>query len=176
MQEEHMPLLMDFSNESKNAAHLQRAKKNRRSYDLKATFPDEMSALVAVQQDFSWSRKQRIQTAHGVKQFFRCKKVKSRGKPCAAAAFLLYDGASENVKWFESQSEHDCDQSDNKVACKIMTAEVQKVVRDMFADYKTCKPIAARLAALNLPVPTDYQINNELSKLRNAKYNQELTQ
>lgn len=170
-----MPPLLDFPNGLQQLAQIQRAKKNRRIYDLKATFPDEMSALVAVQQDFSWSKKQKIQTAHGVKQFFRCKKVKSRGKPCAAAAFLLYDGATENVKWFESQSEHDCDQSDNKVASK-MTADVQKVVRDMFDGYKTCKPIAARLAELNLPVPTEYQINNELNKLRNEKYYSELAQ
>lgn len=166
---------MHSGNESKDAVQLRRAKKNRRIYDLKATFADEMSALVAVQQDFSWSKKQKIQTAHGVKQFFRCKKVKSRGKPCAAAAFLLYDNVAKNVKWFESQSEHDCDQSDNKVASK-MTAEVQRVVRDMFAGYKTCKPIVARLTELNLPVPTEYQINNELNRLRNEKYSLELTQ
>lgn len=111
--DEMVPDFLDSSHESNSGVEtmkMKRFKMNNRIYDKKSEYPDEESAFKAVNVKALWTKTQRTHTEEGLKQYYRCKKVKARGRQCAAGAFLLFDTATETYIWFESQNEHDCDQ------------------------------------------------------------------
>lgn len=105
----------------------------------------------------------------GDKNYYRCNRVKARGKQCSASLYLHFENTSYRVLLYKSTSIHDCDISVSK-AGPVLTNEVKNKIEEL-ADQQL-KPIVIqdRLRGIKLPIPKKYIIANHLAKYKREKF------
>lgn len=85
-----------------------------------------------------WSAYYSTKSAEGLRQKFRCNKVKfDAAIQCAKSCYLLHASRSTKVVLFMSDSEHDHDENANLVY--EIADDTKKAIRDMF-ELGVCKP------------------------------------
>lgn len=123
--------------------------RKRVAYKVHEVFESKDAADAHLKEEGCWAAKKRIDTEEGEKQFFRCKKVKSRGEQCAASIHLLYEATSSRVYLFRSDAEHNCHEIDNK-AGPSMTPDIKKLIEVLCDQQMKPLEIMDRLTMLKV--------------------------
>lgn len=113
-------------------------KRVHQTFSLCQSFENETDALKFLAIENCWSAYYSTKSDDGVRQKYRCNKVKFRAtKQCARSCYLLYDSRSSKVHFFVSNNEHDHDDNGNLVY--EIPVDTKKAIRDMF-EMGVCKP------------------------------------
>ncbi len=86
-------------------------KQNRRKWFPTCTYYSKEGAINKIKMDGIWSQSNTNTTSEGKRVYYRCNKVKRRGKQCPAAVHLLYHSENDCVTMFETGSDHFHDES-----------------------------------------------------------------
>lgn len=156
----HIPEQADSTDEIIPDAQSSPARKRRRViYSSENTFENRTEALAFVEKEKCWSMMKSTQTKVGVKTFFRCNKVKARGKQCMATIYLLFDITSARVFLFRCKHDHNCNHIVSKANMKL-TPELRQAIESLCAQRQKPMQILKSLTQLGKPTP----------KLRTIKY------
>lgn len=115
-----------------------------------------------------WSSTQTYHSGNGKRVIYRCKKIPSRAKTCAAAPFLLYDIKSNRVNIFINKEAHNHDEILANSKTRGINEETQTAILDLVdSSIRAPKHIRERLGRLaannpDIKVPTEKQIYNFL--------------
>lgn len=138
-------------------------------FNLYQSFANEEDALNLLATEHCWSAYYKTNSDDGVRQKFRCNKVKFRAKKqCAKSCYLLYDSRSSMVHLFMSDSEHDHDENANLVY--EIEPDTKQAIRDMF-DMGVCKPkqILNNLMMKKYELPDRTKFDSFLKSLRSER-------
>ncbi|CAF4089063.1 unnamed protein product, partial [Rotaria sordida] len=114
-----------------------------------------------------WSYHYTNTTAAGKKKFFRCNKVKARGKQCDAGIYLLFDSTNDKVVLFRTTSNHTHDSIQEKPS--RIPNEVKKIIQELFELKLKLKAIIEVLHERGVTLPSISQLNNFFRTIKNTK-------
>lgn len=127
-------------------------------------------AMVAINSENLWSKKRTHVVSDGQKIYFRCNKVKLRGKDCTAGLYLLIEASSESVICFRSVADHDHQNSDQLSKPKGIDPLAKLEIDRLFSLNMKPKAILKHLAQALYVMPTANQLNNYLALLHKQRY------
>ncbi|CAM4952599.1 unnamed protein product [Rotaria socialis] len=157
---------MDTS-ETEDNGNKKRVKKRQRNWVEKMVFINTEEAEEAVIKENQWSYHYTNTTAAGEKKFFRCNKVKARGKQCDAGIYLLFESTNDNVVLFRSTSDHTHDNIGEKPS-RIPT-EVKTIIQELFELKLKPKAIIEVLHERGITPPSILQLNIFLRTIKRTK-------
>jgi len=114
-----------------------------------------------------WSYHYTNTTAAGKKKFFRCNKVKARGKQCDAGIYLLFNSTNDKVVLFRATSDHTHDSTQEKPS--RIPNEVKTVIQELYELKLKPKAIIEVLHERGITPPNISQLNNFLRTIKNTK-------
>ncbi|CAF4065468.1 unnamed protein product, partial [Rotaria sp. Silwood1] len=114
-----------------NQEHVQEKKTARRIFKWveDKSFSNDLDAVMAIKQERQWSRYYSNNGHDGIKVYYRCNRVKFRGKQCSASIYLYYPNDSNKVVLFRSTSEHDHTELDER---KVVSEEAKQIIEELF--------------------------------------------
>jgi len=150
-----------------NQEHVQERKTARRKFKWveDKSFHNDLDAEMAIKQERQWSRYYSNKGHDGIKVYYRCNRVKFRGKQCSASIYLYYPNDSNKVVLFRSTSEHDHTESDER---KVFSEEAKQIIVELFDLRLKPKKIYELLQDRNYKISRN-QVNNYLTHLRRKK-------
>lgn len=146
----------------------QRNPNRRRKWKRDRLLTNEQEIDNVINKENFWSFHYSNISAEGRKLYYRCNKVKLRGKQCDAGIFLLYDAASNDVILFRCTSEHTHEEI--KSHKPKISFDVQQEIQRLFNLKLKPKGILEALNEKQFPVPTMVQLRNFLTKIKKEKY------
>ncbi|KAI5634079.1 calcineurin-like phosphoesterase domain-containing protein [Phthorimaea operculella] len=81
-------------------------KREIKIYLFDKSFSTSAEAERAIKDELVWKKARTYKSNDGLKIFYRCNQVKSRGPQCAASIHLLYPSDSDNVLLFRTNCDH----------------------------------------------------------------------
>jgi hypothetical protein len=141
--------------------------KRQRNWVEKMVFNNTEEAEEAVIKENQWSYHYTNTTAAGIKKFFRCNKVKARGKQCDAGIYLLFDSTNDRVVLFNTTSDHTHDSIEERSS--RIPIEVKKIIQELFELKLKPKAIIEVLHERGITLPTISQLNNYLRTIKSTK-------
>lgn len=161
----------DSNSDSNSDSETEPAKRKRihQTFSLLQSFENEEDALKFLAIDGCWSAYYSTKSDDGVRQKYRCNKVKFRAKnQCAKSCYLLYDSRSSKVNLFMSDSEHDHVENANSVY--EIPIDTKNAIRDMF-EMGVCKPkqILNNLMIKKYDIPDRTKFDSYLKSLRKER-------
>jgi hypothetical protein len=147
--------------------HKKRKTKRNRNWIRETTFSTKVDALSAIEKEGQWSFHYRNQTSEGIKEYYRCNKVKLRGQQCDAALHILYDATSDDVIIFKTSNDHTHAMNNlrNEQFTETTKLEIIKLVE------LKLKPKAILQALLEKGVTAKMsQLRNYLANYKRKKY------
>ncbi|XP_047999155.1 uncharacterized protein LOC125236407 [Leguminivora glycinivorella] len=137
-------------------------------FDKKFQSVDEAKQFLRAEK--TWSVKFTHTKEEGIKQYYRCNKVKLRGTQCAAQIYLLFESNSDAVFMYRTGCDHDHENIGNKSDYGI-SQETKDEINKLYALHVKPQSILKRLSEIeNMKVPSKRQLNNYLSDHRRAIY------
>ncbi|KAF9758301.1 hypothetical protein NGRA_3148 [Nosema granulosis] len=155
------------TNESVSSGNIKRVKKRQRNWVKEMVFNTATEAKQAVIKENQWSYHYTNTTVEGKKKFFRCNKVKFRGKQCDACIHLLFSSTSDEVILYRDKSDHTHDKIQEKSS--IITNEVKEAIKELFELKLKPKAILEVLHERRMAVPSIGQLNNFLRSMKTEK-------
>ncbi|CAF1612146.1 unnamed protein product, partial [Didymodactylos carnosus] len=122
----------------------------------------------AIKEENQWSHHYTNTTNEGKKKYFRCNKVKLRGRQCDACIYLLFDSTSNEVVLFRDESNHTHDMIQGKNS-RIST-EVKQAIQELFELKLKPKAIIEALHERKMEVPNISRLNNFLRSIKSKKF------
>jgi hypothetical protein len=114
------------TSEPASSGNTNTVKKRQRRWVKDMVFNNAVEATEAVMKENQWSHHYTNTTAEGKKKYFRCNKVKFRGKQCDTGIYLLFNSTSDEVTLYRAKSNHTHDQIQEKTSA--ITNEVKEVI------------------------------------------------
>jgi hypothetical protein len=142
-------------------------KKRQRNLVEKMVFNNTEEAEEAVIKEKQWSYHYTNTTAAGKKKFFRCNKVKARGKQCDAGIYLLLNSTNDKVVLFRTTSDHTHDSIQEKPS--RIPNEIKEVIQELFELKLKPKAIIEVLHERGITLPSIRQLNNFLRTIKSRK-------
>lgn len=165
---------LNGSDESEEEVQKQTRTRTTHNYIYQKTFEDQDKAKEWLESENTWSSFRWYDTNAGRKQLLRCKMVPTRGKQCAASAYLLYNADSFQVTLFESIEQHDHEQILEGVEIKgINSATNEAICALLLLNVTIPKAILSQLEQqvannTEIKVPKIRQLYNFLQR-KNSK-------
>jgi len=152
-----------------DVASIQRkAKKRCRVWNFEKHFPNVEEAKAAINGEKCWSYAFANKTEEGMKVYYRCNRVKFRGKQCDAGIHLVHDSRSDEVNLFRANADHKHDNNESK---SILSVEAKELIKELFklkAKPKRIREIFIERAIT--PIPSEIQLRNQLVHIRKEIY------
>ena len=155
------------TNETANNKNQKRMKKRQRNWVEEMVFNNSEEAEEAVIKENHWSYHYTNTTVAGKKKFFRCNKVKTRGKQCDAGIYLLFDSTNDKVVLFRATSDHTHDRIQEKPS--RIPNEAKKLIQELYELKLKPKAIVEVLHERGITLPSISQLNNFLRTIKNTK-------
>lgn len=127
-------------------------------------------AMEAIGIENIWSKIRTHTVEEGRKIYFRCKKVKLRGRPCTSAMYLLLESNSTQVRVFRTLEQHDHDDHKARAAEPGIKPDIKSEISRLFNQHTKPKAMLRILGEAGLEVPSKSQLCNYLSLLKKNKY------
>jgi hypothetical protein len=131
-------------------------------------FNNVKEAEEAIIKENEWSYHHTYETDEGKKKFFRCNKVRRRGKQCDAGIYLLLNSTRDEVILFHDKSNHTHDNIPGKTS--RISNNVKEVINELFELKLKPKAILEALHERGMAAPTIGQLNNFLRSIKTKKF------
>ena len=157
---------MELESSNSSGTVKQKRKQNRRKWFPICTYCSKEGAINKIKMDGIWSQSNTNTTSEGKRVYYRCNKVKRRGKQCPAAVHLLYHSENDCVTMFETGSDHFHDESKSTG----INEQSRLLIDELFKFKVKPKRMLETLEEKGLPVPLRKQLSNYLVSLRKKLY------
>ncbi|CAF1482527.1 unnamed protein product, partial [Rotaria sordida] len=154
------------TNEIVDNGNQKRMKKRQRKWVEEKVFNNTEEAEEVVIKENQWSYHYTNTTAAGKKKFFRCNKVKARGKQCDAGIYLLFDSTNDKVVLFRATSDHTHDSMQEKPS--RIPNEVKTIIQELYELKLKPKAIIEVLHERGIALPSISQLNNFLRTIKKS--------
>ncbi|XP_055380607.1 uncharacterized protein LOC129611454 [Condylostylus longicornis] len=163
----HILPLKKFSSKSQNEL---KRKSSDRMWKEETTFRSLAEAEKAVEMEQTWGFTTKSKSKSGIKRYYRCNRVPSRGKNCESGLYLFLKADSEDVILVRSGLPHTC----HEIPCRNrgLTVEIREEINRLIEFNWKTKQIYDYLNENNFsPMPSKVQVNNYIGVLRERKFN-----
>ncbi|XP_069355625.1 uncharacterized protein [Maniola hyperantus] len=124
-----------------------------------------------VKSENSWGRNYTRMTQEGLKKFYRCNKVRKRGRQCAAELYSLFVNDSDDVFVYRTDADHDHDKIGARVKSYGIPYETKILIDELMDQRLKQKNILAALRKMDgIKMPTKRQVDNYVAEKRRAKF------
>ncbi|CAF4542832.1 unnamed protein product, partial [Rotaria magnacalcarata] len=145
---------------------LERKKKNRRKWIPLCTYSDKNDVIKKIKDGGIWSKTHTNITNEGKRTYYRCNRVKRRGKPCSDSIHVLHHSENECVTMYKTEDDH----LHNESRSIGINQQSKEVICELFKMKIKSKRIPEILEEKSLPVPKKQQLSSYLISLRKTYY------
>jgi hypothetical protein len=160
----------DSESETTEVVKKTRNPTRNRKWKLEKVFENTEEGEEAVINEKTWGFHFSNSTFEGKRKYFRCNKVKYRGKQCDAGVHLFYDATNEKVVLFRSAAAHTHDSMAFNKSGPKMSPELQQEIKKLFNLKIKPKEMMEELESSQFDLPTMSQLRNYLTKIKTEKY------